>query len=1456
MLPLPGSIRAARRGSQLPSTTALVLCLLAVSWVATARPRYLLTAPLTFRPGANTSIGVALLKNSPPEITVKAEVVIENNTVLRGEAVFQRDSFGTLVLPALPLVSPAGDYNLLVKGYAEGELLFSDETYLSFEYKSFSVFIQTDKSMYKPGQDVKIRIVCLHPDLKPLNALVNLYIRDPRRNLIQQWLAENGKLGKISKEFKISRYPVLGDWSIQVEVNEQTHYQTFTVMEYVLPKFEIILATPLFYSSKNESFSGAVTAKYTYGKPVKGKVTVTCFSSSYWGRNKNITKILPINGSVNFTLNSQEMQVITSSQSKWNSHVPPVEIIAVVTESLTGMFFNMGFPLRSNRISQNASTTVFPRFYNYILEFSEYPKVLKPSLTFTAMLKIKRADNNQLNTDDLKNNVSISVSHEFQTEQNFNYSVPENGIIHIEFPVLVTTTLKVKAQFLDGYASVVINDVFYSPSSTYLLIKKMTQEVKVGTPLELSVRSNRPMTEISYMVISKEQIVVAGKVELQSSTFTLTPENSWAPEACIIAYYVSDSGEVINDALKVPVHPVFKNQINMYWSKNRAKPSENITLKINVTELETTIGLLVVDKSTKLIGKRSDISEDAIYHELSLYNTAQYDSEAQSSYNVFQKCNLWVLTDASLPHHDPMIFDSIGYVNMTYEIGGMALEEYDNSLELSSVSADFGNPHVRTNFPETWIWREITPSSTEAIVDVTVPDTITSWLASGFIISENLGLGVTKIPVELEVFQPFFISLNLPPSVVRGEQFLLEVHLFNYMKENNEVTVTLDRSDAFEIFISNEINATDNKRSVWVPSEDGRTVIFPIKPTQIGEIPIRVTAISIFASDAIIQKVLVKAEGLEQFHSQTLLLDLTKRTGLTDSPAETLLFTFPSEVVPGSERIQFTIVGDMLGPSISGLASLIKMPYGCGEQNMINFAPNIYVLDYLTKTGELKHNTKLKAVSYMREGYQRELTFQRVDGSFSAFGNSDDSGSTWLSAFVLRSFFQAQPYIDIDPYILERTAAWLVNHQAQSGEFLEPGRVLHSELQGGTNSSVSLTAYIMAALLEYQTNQYDNSIRKALNFLEMKLNEGISDNYTLALVTYALSLAKSIEAKTALNILNDKSERQGELRFWGSPASELSDSWQPHSTDIELAGYALLSHVKQHRLLQGVPIMKWLLKQRNSVGGYTSTQDTIVALQALSACAVHTAGGDIEMDVTVHSTGEENPFVYRLDNRNRFVLKSEEIVATQPLEVTVSSSGHGFGIFQLNIVYNVKNPHDNMRSRSTQGPEAFDLDVVVKDNKNDINHVTLNVCTRYLGKDKSSRTGMVLMEVGLLSGFSLSPGFVPPDDMIRKVEKEERKVHLYLDYLNKTKFCVDVPTVRYFKVANTQDASVNVVDYYEPRRRAVRSYNSEVMRSVSSCNFCENDCDFCAMDLNGSSPVSLSCELFVVHISLLYMWLF
>lgn len=57
-----------------------------------------------------------------------------------------------------------------------------------------------------------------------------------------------------------------------------------------------------------------------------------------------------------------------------------------------------------------------------------------------------------------------------------------------------------------------------------------------------------------------------------------------------------------------------------------------------------------------------------------------------------------------------------------------------------------------------------------------------------------------------------------------------------------------------------------------------------------------------------------------------------------------------------------------MGPSISGLDSLLKMPYGCGEQNMLNFAPNIFVQKYLTITNNLTPDLEKKAREYMIKG--------------------------------------------------------------------------------------------------------------------------------------------------------------------------------------------------------------------------------------------------------------------------------------------------------------------------------------------------------------------------------------------------------------------------------------------------------------------------------------------------------
>lgn len=1412
---------AEMRGPQL-LTTAHLICLWTVWTAALAAapgPRFLVTVPGTIRPGGNVTIGVHLLEHSPSPVTVKAEVVkmAANLTisVLEAEGVFEKGSFKILILPSLPLNSANDIYELRVTGRAQDELLFSNSTRLSFESKRMTVFIQTDKTLYKPKQEVKFRVVTLFSDFKPSKAPLNIRIMDPKSNLIQQWLSEQSDLGVISKTFQLSSHPILGDWSIQVQVNDQTYYQLFQVSEYVLPKFEVALQTPLYYSLNSKSLNGIVTAKYTYGKPVKGDVTLTFLPLSFWGMKKNITKKFKINGSANFSFTDEEMKKVMDFSDQLSEHKSPstpgpVEILATVTETLTG-------------ISRNASSNVFFKQHEYTIDFFDYATVLKPSLNFTATVKVTRSDGKQLSLEERMNNVMIMVTQRNSTEygsrwnsrnqeieasQILNYSVPQNGIFKIEFPILDNSTqLQLKAFFLNSVNSLAVYGVFKSPTKTYIQLKTRDENIKVGSPFELVVRGNKQLKEFSYMVISKGQLMAVGKQS--STTFSLIPENSWAPKACIIVYYIEDDGEIINDVLKIPIQLVFKNKINLFWSKPIAEPSEKVSLRISVTQPHSLVGIVAVDKSVYLMNASNDITMENVVQELELYNKGYYLGTFVNSFAVFQECGLWVLTDASLvKDYIDGVYDSISF-DEEY------IEEHDVNMgdfyDFSSVD----NPRVRKDFPETWIWLDTNMGSRiYQEFEVTLPDSITTWVTTAFVVSEDLGFGLTTTPAELQAFQPFFISLNLPYSVIRGEEFALEVTIFNYLKDATEVKVIIEESDKFDILMaSNEVNATEHQQTILVPSEDGVTILFPVKPTHLGEILITVTAISLAASDAITQRILVKGEGIEKLYSQSILLDLTDNRLLTTQKA--LSFSFPPNTVNGSERVQITAVGDILGSSISGLASLIRMPYGCGEQNMINFAPNIYVLDYLMKKKQLTESLKEKALSFMRQGYQRELLYQREDGSFSAFGNDDPSGSTWLSAFVLRCFLEADPYIDIDQNVLHRTYTWLKGRQKSNGEFWEPGRVIHSELQSGNKSPVTLTAYIVTSLLRYRKYQPNLDVQNSINFLESEFLRGISDNYALALTTYALSLLGSPKAKEALDILTQRAEQEGDMQFWVSPVSGLSESWQPSSLDIEVAAYALLSHFLQHRVAEGIPIMRWLSRQRNSLGGFASTQDTIVALKALSEFAALMNTERTHIQVTIMASGALSPVKFQIDTQNRFVLQTAELAVTDPIEVNISANGFGFAICQLNVFYNVEDSESSIRQRSIQSQEIFDLDVAVKDNKDDIDHLNLNVCTRFLGPERS---GMALMEVNLLSGFTVPSDAIPLSETVKKVEFNHGKLNLYLDSVNESQFCVDIPAARNFKVSSTQDASVSIVDYYEPRRRAVRSYNSKV--KLSSCDLC------------------------------------
>lgn len=346
-----------------------------------------------------------------------------------------------------------------------------------------------------------------------------------------------------------------------------------------------------------------------------------------------------------------------------------------------------------------------------------------------------------------------------------------------------------------------------------------------------------------------------------------------------------------------------------------------------------------------------------------------------------------------------------------------------------------------------------------------MPDTITSWMISAFSIDPITGLGLTKTPRKLEVFQPFFVTVNLPYSIKRGEILAVPVIVFNYLENDVEAEVKiLNEDNEFDFIDANHTTASSSERAkmLLVTSNNGVSTSFPIRAKKVGPIAIKVIVTSPIAGDSIVQILHVEPEGVQQFKNKALFIDLIDNSTLKSS----LTVDIPNDMVADSLKIDVNCVGDLFAGTITNLNKLIRLPSGCGEQNMLNFVPNIVILNYLKTIGQLKPDIERKVKMYTAKGYQRQLTYRHDDGSFSAFGKTDKRGSTWLTAFVAKSFKQAAPHVDIDQKIIDDALKWLSKQQKEDGSFPEVGTVSHKAMQGGSGKGVALTAYVLTAFLE------------------------------------------------------------------------------------------------------------------------------------------------------------------------------------------------------------------------------------------------------------------------------------------------------------------------------------------------------------------------------------------------------
>lgn len=325
---------------------------------------YTIVSSNQIRPNSNFHVSVSL-----HEATTKCKIRIgfKDNVIQSVEHVM--NPYEThVILFATENITPNKEYILVAEGL--NGIKFKHETKLHFNAKSVMTFIQTDKTIYKPGDTVRYRIIAMGVDTKPITTLgpIKISIQDSNANIIMEWPNVTTTTGVYFNELYLSENPLFGEWILSVTMNGNVEQKIFTVEKYQLPRFRVNIIALAKQSQKGGKISGTIRSKYTYGKLVKGKATISVRLPD----NTIVSqKTIDITGITHFAFDLKndlrhDKSVITK---KYIVHV-------TVEERLTGQ-------------KQHASTKITVHLHPHtITMFNINGNIYKPGLPFDIMVRV------------------------------------------------------------------------------------------------------------------------------------------------------------------------------------------------------------------------------------------------------------------------------------------------------------------------------------------------------------------------------------------------------------------------------------------------------------------------------------------------------------------------------------------------------------------------------------------------------------------------------------------------------------------------------------------------------------------------------------------------------------------------------------------------------------------------------------------------------------------------------------------------------------------------------------------------------------------------------------------------------------------------------------------------------------------------------------------------------------
>jgi uncharacterized protein YfaS (alpha-2-macroglobulin family) len=489
-------------------------------------------------------------------------------------------------------------------------------------------------------------------------------------------------------------------------------------------------------------------------------------------------------------------------------------------------------------------------------------------------------------------------------------------------------------------------------------------------------------------------------------------------------------------------------------------------------------------------------------------------------------------------------------------------------------------PKIRKAFPDTAFWNAdlVTDATGKAEAKVEFPDSLTTWRATARAVTPDTRVGAAT--AKTIVRKNLILRLSVPRFFVQGDELTISALVHNYLTTEKSVRVSLDMQGLDVV--------GGAKRDVRVQPRAEARLDWRVRVQQVRTALITGKALTDEESDALELELPVNIPGVK--------LSRAKGGTLDAGAAASFDLGFPAKVQPGSRLLGIRVSSSIAGSLFGALDYLTTFPYGCVEQTMSSFLPNIIVTQAVRDLG-LKVSLDPAAVQQkIRAGLDRLYSFQHEDGGWGWW--ETDESQAFMTAYVVAGLVQARSAgVAVEAARIENGANWV-----------------SKTLAADPKLAADLRAYMVYALVLAGKPP-------AAATLDVYTHREKLSPYGVAILGLAFEQAKDPRAAELAASLEQSAKLDDEQASWPSTRDQLLDFSEDATPEATAYAVKLLSHQRPNSPLLPKAAL-WLMNNRNEGYWWNSTKQTAMVIYGLTDYLKATRELNPNLTATVFVNGQ------------------------------------------------------------------------------------------------------------------------------------------------------------------------------------------------------------------------------------------